>query len=87
MIVLRLALSRTETTPCVTRTSVVVQVSWTSHFVPRTVAAAYEPLVRNLPLPSPHSLRDFGLRFWAARALREQSSGSLSVSSVIAPPA
>ena len=41
--------------------------------------------MRNLPLPSPHSLRDFGFFFWAARAFREQSSGSLSVSSVIAP--
>ena len=31
--------SSTCTTPCATRVSVVVQVSWTSHFVPRTVAA------------------------------------------------
>ena len=41
--------------------------------------------MRNLPLPSPHSLRDFGFFFWAARAFLPQSSGSLSVSSVYAP--
>ena len=35
-----LTASRTSTLPCVTRTSVVVQVSWTSQRVPRTVAAA-----------------------------------------------
>jgi hypothetical protein len=39
MIVLRLTLSRTETTPFFTRVSVPAQESWTSHLVPRTVAA------------------------------------------------
>ena len=73
--------SRTLTTPWATRVSVVVQVSWTSHLVPRTVAAEYWPLVLELPLPSPHSLRVLGF-FAAARALPlalAQSSGSLSV--------
>jgi hypothetical protein len=32
-------LSRTATTPCVTRVSVPAQLSWTLHFVPRIVAA------------------------------------------------
>ena len=59
--------------PCVTRVSVPAHESWTSHFVPRTVAALYLPVVRNAPLPSPHSLRVFG--FFAA-ALARPSSGS-----------
>ena len=64
---MRLTKSLTATTPWVTRVSVVVQVSWTSQVVPRTVAALYGPVVRNLPLPLPQSLRDFGF-FWAALA-------------------
>ena len=59
-----------------------MHVSCTSHVVPRTVAALYAPVVRNLPLPEPHSLRFFGLRC-AALALRrdEQSSSSTSLRS------
>ncbi len=60
--------SLTATTPWVTRVRVVVQLSWTSHLVPRTVAALYWPRVRNLPLPSPQSLRDLGFLDWAALA-------------------
>ena len=37
--------------------SVLVHVSCTSHWVPRTVAALYLPEVRNAPLPEPQSLR------------------------------
>ena len=68
-IVFFLTLSRTLTLPCVTRVSVSAHESWTSHFVPRTVAALYLPLVRNLPLPSPQSLRVLGF-LAAARAFR-----------------
>jgi hypothetical protein len=57
-------LSRTETTPVATFVSVPAQLSCTSHFVPRIVAALYWPRVRNWPLPSPQSLRVFG--FFAA---------------------
>ncbi len=71
--------SRTLTTPCVTLVIVLVQVSVTSHLVPRTVAALYWPRVRNLPLPSPQSLRVFGF-LAAALALPffEQSPASRS---------
>ena len=58
--------SRTATRPRTTRVSVLVQLSWTSHLVPRTVAELYEPSVRNLPLPSPHRWRFF---FFFAAAL------------------
>ena len=71
---MRLAKSLTATTPWVTRVRVVVQVSWTSQVVPRTVAALYWPLVRNLPLPLPQSLRDFGF-FWAALAVLLRAFG------------
>jgi hypothetical protein len=83
-IVLRFTLSGTETTPLVTFVSVPAQESWTSHFVPRTVAALYCPRVRNEPDPSPHSFRVFGF-FAAARALPHAASGSLSVRSVVEP--
>ena len=51
--------------------------SVTSHFVPRTVAALYFPLVRNAPFPSPHNLRDF---FFAADEDAFLPFGQLSVS-------
>jgi hypothetical protein len=57
--VLRLTASRTETLPRLTRTRVLRQRSSVSHFVPRTVAAPYLPLVRKRPLPSPHRRRTF----------------------------
>ena len=47
--------------------------------MPRTVAALYLPLVRNLPLPSPHSLRVLGF-FGAARAALDGHGASCSVS-------
>ena len=54
--------------------------------MPRTVAALYLPLVRNLPLPSPQSLRVLG--FLAAAlapcAFGQGASFSVSVSVVIA---
>ena len=64
---------------------VVVHVSWTSHLVPRTVAALYLPDVRNAPLPSPHSLRVFFLAAARLRLAALQSSGSLRVSTVTPP--
>ena len=71
------------TTPLLTRVSVVVQVSCVSHFVPRTVAALYWPRVRNDPLPSPHSLRDFFFLAAAAALLpRGHESASVSASVV-----
>src|SRR4051812_43771748 len=86
MIVLRRTLSRTLTTPLVTRVSVPAHESWTSHFVPRTVAALYWPRVRNAPLPSPHSRRVLG--FLAAAdalpRLGQAASFSVSVRSVVA---
>src|SRR3954454_11123281 len=81
-IVLRLTLSRTLTTPVLTRVSVPAQESWTSHSVPRTVAALYWPRVRKEPEPLPQSLRLLGL--WAAiRAPPQRASGSVSVRSVV----
>src|SRR4051812_3167013 len=59
-IVLWRTLSRTFTEPCAPRASAPEQLSWTSHFVPRIVAALYLPVVRKLPLPDPHSRRVFG---------------------------
>src|SRR3954469_3452265 len=77
-------LSRTVTTPCATRVSVPVQESWTSHFVPRTVAALYLPAVRKAPLPSPQSLRVFGFVAAAlALALGHFASASTRVRVVI----
>jgi len=64
----------------VTRVVVESHRSVTSHLVPRTVAALYLPLVRNRPLPSPHSRRVFA--FAAALARRGQLSGSVNVSVV-----
>src|SRR5215475_11631107 len=86
-IVLCLTKSLTDTTPLVTRVSVVVQVSCTSHVVPRTVAALYWPRVRKEPEPLPHSLRDFG--FLAdASALPPFGHASASVSCCsVTPPA
>src|SRR5215210_971274 len=49
--------ARTETLPRLTRTSVPLQRSSVSHFVPRTVAAPCRPRVRKRPLPSPHRRR------------------------------
>ena len=55
--------------------------------MPRIVAALYWPFVRNLPFPSPQSLRVFG--FLAAAlaflAAGHGASGSLSVSVVMSP--
>src|SRR5690349_6435256 len=91
MIVLRRTLSRTDTMPFFTRVSVPAQESWTSHWVPRTVAALYWPRVRNDPEPLPHSLRDFG--FFLAAACAELcfffghfASGWESVRSVVFLP-
>ena len=58
----------------------------TTHLVPRTVAELNWPLVRNLPLPSPHSLRVLG--FFCGRAdaflpRGQLSLGPASASSVI----
>ena len=50
-------MSSTATEPLATRTSVPSQRSTVSHFVPRIVADAKRPLVRNLPEPEPHSCR------------------------------
>src|SRR3954447_3317477 len=58
--------SRTDTRPRWTVTSVPSQRSWTPQRVPRTVAAALRPLVRNVPLALPNRRRtrffDFFLR-------------------------
>src|SRR5690348_11168288 len=77
--------SRTATAPFVTRVGVPAQEPVTSHLVPRTVADEYLPVVRNEPLPSPHSLRDF---FFLAAALAlpffgHFASGSTRARSVI----
>ena len=48
--------------PRLTVNFVLLQRSSVSHFVPRTVAAAWRPRVRKLPLPSPHSRRTFFFR-------------------------
>ena len=79
--------SRTLTTPSLTLVIVLVHVSWTYHFVPRMVAALYWPRVRNLPLPSPQSLRVLGFLAAALAFLPAflQSSFSVSVS-VVMPP-
>src|SRR6185503_1270368 len=53
MMVLRGLNCVTRTLPRITRVSVPLQRSSTSHLVPRTVAALFLPLVRNRPLPSP----------------------------------
>ena len=75
---------RTVTLPCVTRVSVPAQESCTSHFVPRTVAALYLPVVRKAPLPSPHSLRVFFLAAALARpCFGQRASSSTSVRLVI----
>jgi hypothetical protein len=75
--------SRTLTRPRTTRVSVEAQRSCVSQRVPTTVAALCFPFVRNLPLPSPHSLRDFFLlAAAAAEALRGQRSRSVSVNVV-----
>ncbi len=57
----------------------------TTHRVPRTVAELNSPLVRNLPLPSPHSLRVFGFAADddAFLPFGQLSFGPASVSSVI----
>src|SRR4051812_9551249 len=80
-------LSRTLTTPFFTRVSVPEQESWTSHSVPRTVAALYWPVVRNEPEPLPHRCRAFGflVAFAAACARAHDASGSLSLRSVVRP--
>ena len=57
----------------------------TTHLVPRTVAELNWPRVRNLPLPSPQSLRVLGF-FWAVLALLARAGSGLgpaSASSVI----
>jgi len=83
---LRRLKSRTSTDPCVTRVIVPRHVSVTTHLVPRTVAELNLPVVRNAPLPSPHSLRVF---FFAAAAPAEllafghRASASASPRSVI----
>src|SRR5436190_210510 len=88
MIVLFLTLSRTLTTPLTTLVSVPAQESWTSHSVPRTVAALYWPRVRKEPEPEPHSLRVLGF-LAAARApplFGHFASAWLSVRSVVFLP-
>ena len=45
--------------PRLTVIFVLLQRSSVSHFVPRTVAAPWRPLVRKRPLPSPHRRRTF----------------------------
>src|SRR3954447_13707254 len=78
-----LTLSRTLTTPWVTRVSVVVHVSSVSQVVPRIVAALYRPFVWNAPLPLPHSRRFFFFLTADACALPfEQLSGSVRVITV-----
>src|SRR3954465_2139019 len=90
MIVLWRTLSRTATTPRGTLVSVPAHESWTSHLVPRTVAALYWPRVRKAPEPSPHSCRVLGFFFFffaaAADAPRfgQPASAWLSVRSVVA---
>jgi hypothetical protein len=86
MTVFFLAKSRTETRPRATRVSVVVQVSWTSHRVPTTVAALCLPFVRKRPAPSPYRRR---LRFFFAAAFAlpaPHASRSTSVSVVSVDP-
>ena len=51
--------------------------------MPRTVAALYLPTVRNAPLPSPHSLRDFGFFAAALPRFPHGASGSFNVKFVI----
>src|SRR6476619_4206875 len=77
MVFLRLK-SRTWTVPRVTFVSVPLHWSCTSQMVPRTVAALYLPLVRNLPLPLPHNLprTAFGPFFLSAAADRAPFSGA-----------
>ena len=74
--------SRTDTLPRVTRVRVDVHLSSTSHLVPTTVAALCLPLVRNLPLPSPHRRRFFFLAAAIALPAFGQLSFSTSVSVV-----
>ncbi len=83
MTVFFFAKSRTETRPRTTRVSVDLQRSSTSHFVPTTVAALCLPLVRNLPLPSPHSRRFFFLAAAIALPAFGQLSFSVSVRIVL----
>src|SRR4051795_12965689 len=86
-IVLWRTLSRTLTTPFFTRVSVPEQESWTSHSVPRTVAALYWPLVRHAPEPLPHRCRVLGFFFAVAEAcaFAHDASDSLSLRSVVLP--
>ena len=86
MIVLWRTLSRTSTAPWLTFVSVPAHVSSTSHFVPRTVAAAYLPSVRNLPLPSPHRLALLGLARGRAGLLPFGHAASVSVSVRVVMP-
>src|SRR5262245_23009642 len=67
--------SLTVTERFLTFVVVVVHVSVTSHFVPRTVAELNRPVVRNFPLPSPHRRRFFG---FAAALLAFLDFGQLS---------
>src|SRR3954453_8282834 len=53
----RLLKSRTRTDPRLTLTGVVLHVSRTDHSVPRTVADAWRPRVRNCPRALPQSRR------------------------------
>jgi hypothetical protein len=71
--VLRRLKSRTLTVPRFTVVNVPSQRSWVNQIVPRTVAELYLPLVRNLPLPLPHSppSTDFAPRFFFLAAAAE----------------
>src|SRR3954452_25315276 len=70
--------STTATVPRFTVVNVPSQWSCTSQIVPRTVAELYLPLVRNLPLPLPHSFpsTDLGPFFLSAAADRAPFSGA-----------
>src|SRR6266487_1684236 len=64
--------------PRFTVVNVPSQRSWVNQIVPRTVAELYLPVVRNLPLPLPHSLpsTDFGPFFFLAAAAAAPFSGA-----------
>lgn len=85
--VLCLTLSRTVTVPRVTRVRVPAQLSCTNHFVPRTVAELYLPVVRNAPFPSPQRWRVLGFFLAAALAPFVLHAASDCVSaSCVTPP-
>src|SRR4051794_3672558 len=77
MVTLRcLAKSRTTTVPLFTVVVVVLQVSFWTHVVPRTVAELLRPRVRNRPFPLPKSVR---LRLRATTTLRAPPRGTFDL--------